>query len=147
MHIINNYKEILLLWPLLLKLFRLKKLNHLELLYSKVAYSYSSCIINANANKASKSFSWNGMLICNLLHNFCTDTRETAFVHAITSAGVIYAVTQGCSTGRIQNCPCDRTLSGKLNDFLRNSKKSRQIYKIVYLVIIQVHSSIFYTQN
>ncbi|ODM95642.1 Protein Wnt-6 [Orchesella cincta] len=44
------------------------------------------------------------------------DTRETAFVHAVISAGVTYAVTQACSSGQIQDCPCDRTLNGKSAD-------------------------------
>jgi len=46
------------------------------------------------------------------------DTRETAFIHAITAAGVTYTVTQGCSSGQVMDCPCDRTLSGKNIFFL-----------------------------
>ncbi|XP_021952979.1 protein Wnt-1 [Folsomia candida] len=44
------------------------------------------------------------------------DTRETAYVHAITAAGVTFSVTQACSSGQVQDCPCDRTLSGKSTD-------------------------------
>ena len=32
------------------------------------------------------------------------DTREAAFVHAITTAGVTYAVAQACSSGRLLEC-------------------------------------------
>ena len=44
-------------------------------------------------------------------------SRETAFVHAITSAGVVFAVTQSCSAGRLMNCGCDRAYTG--NDPIR----------------------------
>ncbi|XP_078287444.1 protein Wnt-6-like [Rhinoraja longicauda] len=38
------------------------------------------------------------------------DIRETAFVHAIASAGVAYAVTQACSTGELLQCGCENEL-------------------------------------
>ncbi|CAG7716558.1 unnamed protein product [Allacma fusca] len=44
------------------------------------------------------------------------DTREAAFVYAITTAGVTYAVTKACSSGQVADCPCDRTLTGKSSD-------------------------------
>ncbi|CAG0898523.1 unnamed protein product [Darwinula stevensoni] len=34
-------------------------------------------------------------------------TRETAFVHAITSAGISYTLTKNCSLGEIEACTCD----------------------------------------
>jgi len=34
-------------------------------------------------------------------------TKETAFVHAVTSAGVVHAVTLACSSGNITDCSCD----------------------------------------
>nr|QVQ68767.1 wnt 6 [Doryteuthis pealeii] len=36
------------------------------------------------------------------------DLRETAFVYAITAAGVTYSVTQACSAGSLLQCTCDR---------------------------------------
>nr|AAV87174.1 secreted Wnt4 [Nematostella vectensis] len=45
-------------------------------------------------------------------------TREAAFVHAISSAGVAYAVTQACSSGRLgQKCGCDRKTRGQADGF------------------------------
>ena len=41
------------------------------------------------------------------------DTRETAFLHAISSAGVLHQVTQSCSLGHLPKCYCDRHLRGK----------------------------------
>ncbi|KAG8239069.1 hypothetical protein J437_LFUL018894 [Ladona fulva] len=37
------------------------------------------------------------------------DTRETAFVHAITAAGVTYSVTRACTMGELVECGCDKT--------------------------------------
>ena len=43
------------------------------------------------------------------------DTREAAFVNAIVAAGVTYAVTQGCSSGLLLQCTCDKTIKGPLS--------------------------------
>jgi wingless-type MMTV integration site family protein 16 len=34
-------------------------------------------------------------------------TKETAFMHAVTSAGVVHAVTLACSSGNLTDCSCD----------------------------------------
>ena len=39
-------------------------------------------------------------------------TREAAFVHAITAAGVAHALTRACSAGELDDCGCDRTVRG-----------------------------------
>jgi len=43
---------------------------------------------------------------------FLSGTREMAFVHAISSAGVAHALTRACSSGELENCGCDRSLRG-----------------------------------
>lgn len=40
-------------------------------------------------------------------------TRETAFVHAISAAGVMYTLTKNCSMGDFDNCGCDDSKIGK----------------------------------
>lgn len=42
----------------------------------------------------------------------CKGTRESAYVHAITAAGVAYVVTRTCSTGTLDRCGCDGSVSG-----------------------------------
>ncbi|XP_044183473.1 protein Wnt-3a-like isoform X2 [Acropora millepora] len=39
-------------------------------------------------------------------------SREAAYLHAITAAGVSHAVTASCGEGNLQSCDCDRSLSG-----------------------------------
>ncbi|GAB6029953.1 hypothetical protein CHUAL_005648 [Chamberlinius hualienensis] len=40
-------------------------------------------------------------------------SRETAFVYAVTSAGVVHAVTQACSSGNFTECSCDISKQGQ----------------------------------
>lgn len=35
------------------------------------------------------------------------DSREAAFVYAISAAGVAYSVTRACSRGELTDCSCD----------------------------------------
>ncbi|MPC53903.1 Protein Wnt-8b [Portunus trituberculatus] len=42
----------------------------------------------------------------NKMHGSRAATRESSLVHAITSAGVTYAVTKNCSQGHIKGCSC-----------------------------------------
>lgn len=41
-----------------------------------------------------------------------TATREAAFVHAIASAGIAFAVTRGCADGSATICGCDMIRKG-----------------------------------
>ncbi|KMQ85967.1 protein wnt-5b [Lasius niger] len=36
-------------------------------------------------------------------------SRETAFVHAITSAGVVYSISRSCRDGQLSSCGCSRS--------------------------------------
>ncbi|XP_069725319.1 protein Wnt-8a isoform X2 [Phaenicophaeus curvirostris] len=41
-------------------------------------------------------------------------TRETSFVHAISSAGVMYTLTRNCSMGDFESCGCDDSRNGRV---------------------------------
>ncbi|KAK2725207.1 protein Wnt-4-like [Artemia franciscana] len=40
-------------------------------------------------------------------------SKETAFIYAVTSAGVVHAVTQACSLGNLTECSCDMRKQGR----------------------------------
>lgn len=52
-----------------------------------------------------------------LLFSQSTATRETSFVHAISSAGVMYTLTRNCSMGDFENCGCDDSRNGHTGKF------------------------------
>uniref|UniRef100_A0A8D3E6X6 Protein Wnt n=1 Tax=Scophthalmus maximus TaxID=52904 RepID=A0A8D3E6X6_SCOMX len=43
-------------------------------------------------------------------------SREAAFVYAISSAGVVYALTRACSQGELKTCNCDPHKRGRAGD-------------------------------
>ncbi|XP_043944650.1 protein Wnt-2 [Protopterus annectens] len=43
-------------------------------------------------------------------------SREAAFVYAISSAGVAYAITRSCSQGQLRSCSCDPKKKGSSRD-------------------------------
>ncbi|CAF1166223.1 unnamed protein product [Rotaria sordida] len=56
-------------------------------------------------------------LIGNILDS---GTKESAYVHALTSAGIAYAITKACTNGRLNSCGCDMTITDKyLNESIR----------------------------
>lgn len=46
----------------------------------------------------------------------CSGSREAAFVYAISSAGVVYAITRACSQGELKICNCDSQKRGRDTD-------------------------------
>uniref|UniRef100_A0A8C5TWT3 Protein Wnt n=1 Tax=Malurus cyaneus samueli TaxID=2593467 RepID=A0A8C5TWT3_9PASS len=54
---------------------------------------------------------------CNALDDFfVSGSRESAFVHAISSAGVVFAITRACSQGELKSCSCDPKKKGSAKD-------------------------------
>lgn len=47
---------------------------------------------------------------------FFPGSREAAFVYAISSAGVVYALTRACSQGDLRTCNCDPHKRGRARD-------------------------------
>ncbi|XP_055599273.1 protein Wnt-6 [Uranotaenia lowii] len=45
------------------------------------------------------------------------DTRETAFVHAITAAGITYAVTKACTMGDLVECSCQNHMKKTVQNY------------------------------
>uniref|UniRef100_A0AC35TX77 Protein Wnt n=1 Tax=Rhabditophanes sp. KR3021 TaxID=114890 RepID=A0AC35TX77_9BILA len=50
-----------------------------------------------------------------------TGIRETAFVHAISAAGVAYRITRDCSKGLMDRCGCDLSSKGTEPEYINNS--------------------------
>jgi wingless-type MMTV integration site family protein 6 len=44
------------------------------------------------------------------ISSISADTRETAFVNAITAAGIAYTIAKSCSMGELVECSCDKNL-------------------------------------
>ena len=42
--------------------------------------------------------------------SFISESRETAYIYAIFSAGVMYSVTRACSRGKLDRCGCDQNV-------------------------------------
>ena len=42
-----------------------------------------------------------------------SESRETAYIYAIQSAGVMYSVTRACAKGSLDGCGCDESIRKK----------------------------------
>ncbi|XP_010863960.1 protein Wnt-16 [Esox lucius] len=45
-------------------------------------------------------------------YELTSGTKETAFIYAVMSAGLVHAVTRSCSAGNMTECGCDTSLQG-----------------------------------
>ncbi|KAI6066287.1 Protein Wnt-8b [Aix galericulata] len=84
--------------------------------------SFLPCSLQISPNAVScmaRVISNTGLAMKSLAHllslsSHLTANRETAFVHAISSAGVMYTLTRNCSLGDFDNCGCDDSRNGQL---------------------------------
>ncbi|KAK3101566.1 hypothetical protein FSP39_004536, partial [Pinctada imbricata] len=63
-----------------------------------------------------KTERWNCTLSANYSvfgHFLTKGTRETAFIYAILSAGVVHSVTRACTAGNLTDCTCDMRRHGE----------------------------------
>ena len=53
-------------------------------------------------------------IVCiNVCYSFFPESRETAYIYAISSAGVMYSVTRACAKGELEGCGCDVSVRQK----------------------------------
>ncbi|XP_039617142.1 protein Wnt-16 [Polypterus senegalus] len=45
-------------------------------------------------------------------YELTSGTKETAFIYAVTAAGLVHSVTRSCSAGNMTECSCDTSLQG-----------------------------------
>jgi wingless-type MMTV integration site family protein 6 len=73
------------------------------------------------------------MQIC-FLSSVSADTRETAFVQAITAAGITYAVTKACTMGDLVECSCDKSRGRRYHNSQYNHQRNNYDNKIQHIV-------------
>ena len=74
--------------------------------------NYPVCKCASKENFFTKQTESNFVL--SLMYNFdISGTRETAFIYAILSAGVVHATTKACSIGNLKDCTCDMSNYGE----------------------------------
>lgn len=44
---------------------------------------------------------------------FYAESREKAYVHAISSASLAYEITKACARGELDDCACDEKVRGR----------------------------------
>lgn len=74
---------------------------------SKSSFCCCTSLCNVTSENSFSSNSW-----YKFFHLLFLATRESAFVHAIASAGVAFAVTRACAEGSATICGCDNRHKG-----------------------------------
>ncbi|XP_069085967.1 protein Wnt-16 [Pleurodeles waltl] len=66
-----------------------------------------NCSVADNPSDAS---ALEGALFPSLGYEMTSGTKETAFIYAVTAAGLVHSVTRTCSAGNMTECSCDASL-------------------------------------
>ena len=101
-----------------------------------------NCTDNRDSNRIQQTIERgnNTVQSLHILPTFSTaGSKETAFLYAITSAGVVHTVAKACSSGNLTECNCDRTGQGRETPEgwkwggCRSGRRSRIVMKFEFM--------------
>ncbi|XP_078386804.1 protein Wnt-8b [Cetorhinus maximus] len=113
----------LLILSIYLKLYQAWSVNNFLMTGPKAYLIYSSSVAagaQSGIEECKHQFAWDRWNCPERALQLSTHSglrnanREAAFVHAISSAGVMYTLTRNCSLGDFENCGCDDSRNGQL---------------------------------
>ncbi|XP_072347898.1 protein Wnt-8b [Scyliorhinus torazame] len=123
MMVLQDTLHSLLIFSIYLKLYQAWSVNNFLMTGSKAYLIYSGSVAagaQSGIEECKHQFAWDRWncperaLQLSTHSGLRSANREVAFVHAISSAGVMYTLTRNCSLGDFENCGCDDSRNGQL---------------------------------